>query len=107
GRPPAALFAKLIDDRVLGFQRRELRMRHLRVAYRAVDGQRAIGAQVRAPVDTAYARVQRLGRFDREARERQQHTVRDARPETQLVRLLECRRALDAGAHLVQLGRTG
>lgn len=61
---------------------------------------------MRAPVHTACTFVQRLGRWRSELRDRQQHAIRDTRPEARAVGMLERTRAFDARAQRFDFGRT-
>ena len=97
-RPHAGRLAELIDDRVLDLERGELRVGDRGAAARAVDRERAVHAEVRAPVDLAHAVVERVGRRRVELSDLQQHAARDARPEACAIRVLERRFARDAAA---------
>ena len=65
-RPLAGALTHDIDDRILGLQRAEMRMRNARRGTRQVDRERAIRFDVRRPVDGLHPFIQRIGRRGRE-----------------------------------------
>jgi hypothetical protein len=105
--PAAALLPELVDDGVFRLERRELRVREHGATKRGVDRERTVGAQMRAPVDAAHAGIELLGCGRRKARKRQQHAIRNSRPQARLVSLLERCRTVDAGASDVHEQRAG
>src|SRR6185503_3266854 len=97
-RPLPGALAQLIDDRVLGFQRAEMRVLDARRGSTELDRERAVRRQVLSPVDCGHACVQLFGRGSREITERHENAARSARPQTCAIRRLE--RALEQHTEL-------
>ena len=102
GRSRAGLLAELVDDRVLHALRAELRVRDARHAAGEIDGERRVDVEVRAPVDAAHARVERIRIRHRESRELPQHAKAQARFEAGAIGGREIALAGDAAQHLAR-----
>ena len=99
GGPRPRPLAKLVDDRVLDSLRAELRMRHAGNAAGEVDGERAVGVHVRAPVSLADSCVKRVGVRNRKPCDLPKHAKAQARLEAGAVCARELRFASDPAQH--------
>ena len=102
GRPGAGFFAELVHDRVLHALRAELRVRDARHAAREIDGERCVDVELRAPVDAAHTRVERIRIRHRESRELPQHAQAKSRFEAGAIGGREVALAGDAAQHLAR-----
>ena len=108
--PPAKTLAELVDHDVLGALRAEQRVGHPDARAKAgeVDRQRAVGREVRRPVDRGQARPERLGvAVEAQRHQAQQHSLRQPRPEARAVAQRERSVERDAAALLGHARRVG
>ena len=97
-RPLPGALAQLIDDRVLGLQRAEVRVLDAGGCSTEFDGERAIRRDVLRPVDRCDAFVQGLRRCGRKIPERHENATRGTGPQTRAIRSFQ--RALEQHAEL-------
>ena len=88
-RPIAIGSAQLVDDRILDLQRAEVGVVDARTLAAELHRQAASRQQVIVPVDIQHAVIQVFGILHREARQHQQHTVGQTRPQAQAVSRLQ------------------